>query len=151
MALIQIPQMNDTFHIQFPRRAFPRESHEKHFACHRLPLPCCLFKWLSSLAQVRESTSMPIANHPVAAIQDTEQPLGRDARMAWWARGPIRHVHPLGALFHPPGTWNRPASPRHREWIMNRDPSLSRLQGAASSQSTEFNAHDIVALAKLPA
>jgi alpha-L-fucosidase len=89
-------------------------------------------------------------DHPVKAIQDTETPAQRDARMAWWRQARFGMFIHWGLYSIPAGTWNGQRDPHIGEWIMN-DMSIPVAQYKALAKQfnpTEFSAHDIVALAK---
>ncbi len=88
--------------------------------------------------------------HPVAAIQDTETPAQRDARMAWWRDARFGMFIHWGLYSIPAGTWKGKQIPSIGEWIMNRGsiPVADYKALASQFNPTGFNAHDIVALAK---
>ena len=68
--------------------------------------------------------------HRVKAIQDTETPAQRDARMAWWREARFGMFIHWGLYSIPAGTWNGKQVPGIGEWIMNRRlHSRCRLQG----------------------
>ena len=104
----------------------------------------------SSLAQVEGEHINVDANHPVAAIQDTETAAQRDARMAWWREARFGMFIHWGLYSIPAGTWNGKQVPGIGEWIMNRGtiPVADYKALASKFNPTAFNAHDIVALAK---
>jgi len=102
------------------------------------------------LAQVEgEHINISVA-HPVPAIQDTESPAHRNARMAWWREARFGMFIHWGLYSIPAGTWNGQQIPGIGEWIMNRASIPVAPYQALASQfnPTAFNAHDIVALAK---
>ena len=88
--------------------------------------------------------------HPVAAIQDTETPAQKDARMAWWREARFGMFIHWGLYSIPAGTWNGKQIPWIGEWIMNRAsiPVADYKALAPQFNPTGFSAHDIVALAK---
>ncbi len=101
-------------------------------------------------AQVEGEHIQSNANHPVQAIQDTETPAQRDARMAWWREARFGMFIHWGLYSIPAGTWNGQQIPSIGEWIMNRAtiPVADYKALASQFNPTAFNAHDIVALAK---
>ena len=90
------------------------------------------------------------AQHPVPAIQDTETPAQRDARMQWWREARFGMFIHWGLYSIPAGTWNGKQIPGIGEWIMNNAsiPVADYKALAPKFNPTSFNAHDIVALAK---
>ena len=105
----------------------------------------------SSHAQLADSP--PIAtsnNHPVPAIQDTETPAQRDARMEWWREARFGMFIHWGLYSIPAGTWDGKQIPGIGEWIMNNAsiPVADYKALAKQFNPTGFSAHDIVALAK---
>lgn len=94
--------------------------------------------------------SAETANHPVKAIQDTETPAQKDARMAWWRDARFGMFIHWGLYSIPAGTWNGKQVPSIGEWIMNNAsiPVADYKALAPQFNPTGFNAHDIVALAK---
>jgi alpha-L-fucosidase len=101
-------------------------------------------------AQVEGEHIAVSPSHPVAAIQDTETPAQRDARMAWWRDARFGMFIHWGLYSIPAGTWNGKQVPDIGEWIMNRAsiPVAGYTALASQFNPTGFNAHDIVALAK---
>jgi alpha-L-fucosidase len=89
-------------------------------------------------------------NHPVKAIQDTETPAQRDARMAWWREARFGMFIHWGLYSVPAGTWNGKQTTHIGEWIMNdlSIPVADYKAFAKDFNPTGFSAHDIVALAK---
>jgi alpha-L-fucosidase len=89
-------------------------------------------------------------NHPVPAIQDTETPAQRDARMEWWREARFGMFIHWGLYSIPAGTWNGKQIPGIGEWIMNNAsiPVADYKALAKQFNPTGFSAHDIVALAK---
>ncbi len=88
--------------------------------------------------------------HPVPAIQDTETPAQRDARMAWWREARFGMFIHWGLYSIPAGIWDGKQVPRIGEWIMNNAsiPVAQYKALAPQFNPTGFSAHDIVALAK---
>jgi alpha-L-fucosidase len=105
---------------------------------------------LPAFAQIEGEHIAVSANHPVAAIQDTETPAQRDARMAWWREARFGMFIHWGLYSIPAGVWNGKEIPGIGEWIMNRAsiPVADYKALASQFNPTAFNAHDIVALAK---
>ena len=88
--------------------------------------------------------------HPVPAIQDTETPAQRDARMQWWREARFGMFIHWGLYSIPAGTWDGKQIPGIGEWIMNNAsiPVADYKALAPQFNPTSFSAHDIVALAK---
>ncbi len=105
---------------------------------------------LTAFAQVEGERIAVSSAHPVAAIQDTETPAQRDARMAWWRDARFGMFIHWGLYSIPAGTWDGKRIPGIGEWIMNNASIPVKDYKALASQfnPTSFNAHDIVALAK---
>lgn len=105
---------------------------------------------ISSFAQIEGEHIDVNAQHPVAAIQDTETPAQRDARMAWWRDARFGMFIHWGLYSIPAGTWKGKQVPGIGEWIMNRGsiPVADYKALASQFNPTAFSAHDIVALAK---
>jgi alpha-L-fucosidase len=102
-------------------------------------------------AQMQDSKPDTAAtNHPVAAIQDTETPAQRDARMQWWREARFGMFIHWGLYSIPAGTWNGKQTKSIGEWIMNdlSIPVADYKAFAKDFNPTAFSAHDIVALAK---
>jgi alpha-L-fucosidase len=102
------------------------------------------------LAQV-EGEHMDVADtHIIKAVQDTETPAQRDARMAWWREARFGMFIHWGLYAIPAGTWQGKQVPSIGEWIMNTGsiPVADYKALAPQFNPTGFNAHDIVALAK---
>ena len=104
----------------------------------------------SALAQLEGNHIATSADHPVPAIQDTETPAQRDARMDWWREARFGMFIHWGLYSIPAGTWDGKRIPGIGEWIMNDAsiPVADYKALAAKFNPTGFNAHDIVALAK---
>ena len=106
-----------------------------------------------SLAHGQLEGSKPDAqpvHHPVPAIQDTETPAQRDARMQWWREARFGMFIHWGLYSIPAGTWDGKQIPGIGEWIMNNAsiPVADYKALAPQFNPTSFSAHDIVALAK---
>jgi alpha-L-fucosidase len=88
--------------------------------------------------------------HPVPAIQDTETPAQRNARMAWWREARFGMLICWGLYAVPAGTWKGKQDANIGEWIMNNDsiPVADYKALAPQFNPTLYSAHDIVALAK---
>ncbi len=101
-------------------------------------------------AQVEGEHIKESSAHPVAAIQDTETPAQRDARMAWWREARFGMFIHWGLYSIPAGTWDGKRIPSIGEWIMNTAsiPVADYKALAPQFNPTAFSAHDIVALAK---
>jgi len=104
----------------------------------------------SALAQLEGNHIDTSNHHPVPAIQDTETPAQRDARMKWWRAARFGMFIHWGLYSIPAGTWDGKQIPGIGEWIMNRAsiPVADYKALAPKFNPTGFNAHDIVALAK---
>jgi alpha-L-fucosidase len=89
-------------------------------------------------------------NHTVRAIQETETPSQRDARMQWWREARFGMFIHWGLYSIPAGTWDGKQIPSVGEWIMNTAsiPVADYKALAPQFNPTAFSAHDIVALAK---
>jgi alpha-L-fucosidase len=91
-------------------------------------------------------------NHPVTAIQDTESPAQRDARMAWWREARFGMFIHWGLYSEAAGRWKgKPdPDPYNGEWIMNTMsiPVADYKTLAPKFNPTKFDAHTIVSLAK---
>jgi alpha-L-fucosidase len=88
--------------------------------------------------------------HPVPAIQDSETPAQRDARMAWWREARFGMFIHWGLYSIPAGEWHGQRTSHIGEWIMN-DLSIPVADYKAFAQDfnpTSFSARDIVALAR---
>jgi alpha-L-fucosidase len=104
-----------------------------------------------SHAQLESDKPFTISQkHPVPAIQDTETPAQRDARMQWWREARFGMFIHWGLYSIPAGTWNGKQIPSVGEWIMNTAsiPVADYKALAPQFNPTAFSAHDIVALAK---
>lgn len=119
-------------------------------------MPCRLVKaalacaLASACAVAQAATAASIGTHPVAAIQDTETPAQRTARMAWW------HAARYGMFIHwgvysvPAGVWHGKPVDGAGEWIMHeaRIPVAEYQQLPARLDPTQFDARTWVSLAK---
>ncbi|WP_263384117.1 alpha-L-fucosidase [Granulicella arctica] len=105
---------------------------------------------LPAVAQLEGNRIATSAAHPVPAVQDTETPAQRDARMAWWRDARFGMFIHWGLYSIPAGVWKGHADPEIGEWIMNHEsiPVADYKALATQFNPTAFNAHDIVALAK---
>ena len=105
---------------------------------------------LPLVAQLEGDRIATSSTHPVPAIQDTETPAQRDARMAWWRAARFGMFIHWGLYSIPAGSWKGEPVPGIGEWIMNRGtiPVADYDALASRFNPTAFNAHDIVALAK---
>ncbi len=105
---------------------------------------------LPLVAQLEGDRIATSSTHPVPAIQDTETPAQRDARMAWWRAARFGMFIHWGLYSIPAGSWKGEPVPGIGEWIMNRGtiPVADYDALASKFNPTAFNAHDIVALAK---
>lgn len=114
-------------------------------------IAACMTLSLQSQAQLEGSKADTTPeHHPVKAIQDTETPAQRDARMAWWREARFGMFIHWGLYAIPAGTWNGKQIPGIGEWIMNNAsiPVADYKALASQFNPTGFSAHDIVALAK---
>ncbi|HKR76222.1 MAG TPA: alpha-L-fucosidase [Rhodanobacter sp.] len=119
-------------------------------------MPCRLVKsalacaLVSAFAMAHAATPANTGTHPVAAIQDTETPAQRDARMAWWRAARYGMFIHWGVYSVPAGVWHGKPVPGAGEWIMN-DASIpvAAYQALAPQfDPVKFDAHAWVALAK---
>jgi alpha-L-fucosidase len=113
-------------------------------------IPLLAFCAPPSLAQAGGESHGTISTHPVAAIQDSETPSQRDARMRWWRDARFGMFIHWGLYSIPAGTWQGKQIPGVGEWIMNSAsiPVAQYKQLASEFDPTAFSAHDIVSLAK---
>ena len=104
----------------------------------------------SCLPLARDRRVWAAEGHPVPAIQDTETPAQRDARMAWWRAARFGMFIHWGLYAIPAGTWDGKQIPGIGEWIMNNAsiPVADYKALAPRFNPVGFSAHDIVALAK---
>ena len=132
------------FHLNPPRHSIVGST--RHYLALALLASATL-----AYAQVQgEKIDTHSGNHPVLAIQDTETPAQRDARMQWWREARFGMFIHWGLYSIPAGTWNGKRIPGVGEWIMNTAsiPVADYKALAPQFNPTAFNAHDIVALAK---
>ncbi len=131
----------------FEREDMSLKSAPRYLATAALLLSSCS---LPSFAQIEGERIAVSPAHPLAAIQDTETPAQRDARMAWWRDARFGMFIHWGLYSIPAGTWNGKQAPGVGEWIMNRAtiPVADYKALAKQFNPTSFNARDIVALAK---
>jgi alpha-L-fucosidase len=101
-------------------------------------------------AQLEGDKIATATKHPVAAVQDTETPAQRDARMKWFREARFGMFIHWGLYSIPAGVWDGKPVPSIGEWIMNRAsiPVADYKALAPKFNPTGFSAHDIVALAK---
>jgi alpha-L-fucosidase len=107
----------------------------------------CLCFFLLPFTASRAAAPAP---HPVPAIQDTETPTQRDARMAWWREARFGMFIHWGLYAVPGGMWKGVPEKGAGEWIMNRDkiPVAEYKALAPQFDPTKFDAEAWVALAK---
>src|ERR1700678_305696 len=120
-------------------------------ACRSIAIILLLAAASSTHAQLEgDKLNTQPANHPVPAIQDTETPAQRDARMQWWREARFGMFIHWGLYSIPAGTWDGKQIPGIGECIMNNAsiPVADYKALASQFNPTGFNAHDIVALAK---
>ncbi|MBD8899167.1 alpha-L-fucosidase [Rhodanobacter sp. DHG33] len=110
-------------------------------------LACAL---VSACAMAHAATPTNTGTHPVAAIQDTETPAQRDARMAWWRAARYGMFIHWGVYSVPAGVWHGKPVDGAGEWIMHdaRIPVAEYKQLPAQFDPTQFDAHTWVSLAK---
>jgi alpha-L-fucosidase len=91
--------------------------------------------------------------HPVRAIQDTETPAEKDARLAWFREARFGMFIHWGLYSVPAGRWKGKPDPEpyNGEWIMNQMsiPVAQYKALAPTFNPTKFDAHTIVSLAKV--
>ncbi len=95
-------------------------------------------------------TNVAAGKHATLAVQDTETPTQRNARMAWWREARFGMFIHWGLYSIPAGSWNGKEFDGLGEWLMNDAsiPVADYRALASQFNPTGFNAHDIVALAK---
>ncbi|MBD8880445.1 alpha-L-fucosidase [Rhodanobacter sp. 7MK24] len=110
-------------------------------------LACAL---ASTCAMAHAATPANAGTHPVAAIQDTETPAQRDARMAWWRAARYGMFIHWGVYSVPAGVWQGKPVDGAGEWIMHdaRIPVAEYKQLPARFDPMQFDAHTWVSLAK---
>jgi alpha-L-fucosidase len=120
-------------------------------ACRSIATALLLASASLSYAQLEGSKpdTQPV-NHPAPAIQDTETPAQRDARMQWWREARFGMFIHWGLYSIPAGEWHGQRTTHIGEWIMNdlSIPVADYKAFAKDFNPTGFSAHDIVALAK---
>jgi len=121
----------------------------RHFFASILCITCAGIG-IAARAQVSGEHYNISQQHRVKAVQDTETPAQRDARMAWWRTARFGMFIHWGLYSIPAGTWDGKHVPGIGEWIMNTGsiPVADYKALASKFDPTGFNAHDIVALAK---
>ncbi|MFK2929440.1 alpha-L-fucosidase [Dyella agri] len=104
----------------------------------------------SACAMAHAAAPANTGTHPVTAIQDTETPAQRDARMAWWRAARYGMFIHWGVYSVPAGVWHGNPVDGAGEWIMHdaRIPVAEYKQLPAQFDPTRFNAHTWVSLAK---
>jgi alpha-L-fucosidase len=110
-----------------------------------------IFTAATAHAQVEgEHLNTDPVHHPIPAVQDTETPAQRNARMAWFREARFGMFIHWGLYSIPAGVWNGKPIDGVGEWIMNTAsiPVADYKPLAPRFNPTAFNAHDIVALAK---
>jgi alpha-L-fucosidase len=101
-------------------------------------------------AQVEGEHIGTSSSHPVPAIQDTETPAEKDARMQWFRAARFGMFIHWGLYAIPAGRWNGKEVPGIGEWIMNRAsiPVAEYKALAPRFNPTQFSAAEIVGLAR---
>ena len=120
-------------------------------ACRSIAITLLLGATSSLHAQLEGDTPFTQSlTHSVRAIQETETPAQRDARMQWWREARFGMFIHWGLYSIPAGTWDGKQIPSVGEWIMNTAsiPVADYKALAPKFNPTAFSAHDIVALAK---
>ena len=104
----------------------------------------------SASAQLEGDHIATAKNHPVPAIQDTETPAQRDARMQWFREARFGMFIHWGLYAIPAGRWSTTSKTDAGEWIMNtyEIPVADYKALAPKFNPTKFSAHEIVSLAK---
>ena len=89
-------------------------------------------------------------SHPLPAIQDTETPAQKEARMRWFREARFGMFIHWGLYSIPAGRWHGKEVPGIGEWIMNRAsiPVADYEALAPKFNPTKFSAAQIVGLAK---
>jgi alpha-L-fucosidase len=128
----------------------PRATHVNR-ACRSIAITLLLAATSSVHAQLEsDKPYTQSVTHAVQAIQETETPAQRDARMQWWREARFGMFIHWGLYSIPAGTWDGKQIPSVGEWIMNQAsiPVADYKALAPKFNPTAFSAHDIVALAK---
>ncbi|GAC1415737.1 MAG: hypothetical protein NVSMB62_04160 [Acidobacteriaceae bacterium] len=109
-----------------------------------------LFGGTAAHAQLEGNSTATTPRHPVPAVQDTESPAQRDARMQWWREARFGMFIHWGLYSIPAGTWDGKQIPGIGEWIMNNAsiPVAEYKALAGKFNPVGFSARDIVSLAK---
>lgn len=125
------------------RRAFTR-------VCALTAIGQALTRALPGLAQVQGERYNIATAHPVPAIQDTETPEQKNARMEWFRQARFGMFIHWGLYSILAGRWEGKEVPGIGEWIMNRAsiPVAQYQALAARFNPTQFSAARIVGLAK---
>ena len=115
-----------------------------------MKIACLALATMLAASPLSHAQAAQAAPHPVPAIQDTETPAQRDARMAWWREARFGMFIHWGLYSIPAGTWDGKQIPSIGEWIMNNAsiPVADYKALAPKFNPVGFSAHDIVALAK---
>jgi alpha-L-fucosidase len=129
--------------MNLSRRAFAR-------VCALTATGRALAGALTSLGQVQGERYNMTGAHPVPAIQDTETPEQKNARMQWFREARFGMFIHWGLYSILAGRWDGKEIPGIGEWIMNSAsiPVAQYQALAARFNPTEFSAAGIVGLAK---
>ena len=129
--------------MNLSRRAFAR-------VCALTATGRALAGALTSLGQVQGERYNITGAHPVPAIQDTETPEQKNARMQWFREARFGMFIHWGLYSILAGRWDGKEIPGIGEWIMNSAsiPVAQYQALAARFNPTEFSAAGIVGLAK---
>jgi alpha-L-fucosidase len=129
--------------MNLSRRAFAR-------VCALTATGRALTSSLPGLAQVQGEHYKLATAHPVPAIQDTETPEQKNARMEWFREARFGMFIHWGLYSILAGRWDGKEVPGIGEWIMNRAsiPVAQYKALAARFNPTQFSAAGIVGLAK---
>jgi len=105
---------------------------------------------LASLCAHAAQTQHPTSSHPVPAVQDTETPAQREARMGWWREARFGMFIHWGLYAVPAGSWHGKPIDGIGEWIMYnaKIPVADYKKLAQQFDPVKFDAHAWVALAK---
>jgi alpha-L-fucosidase len=129
--------------MNLSRRAFAR-------VCALAATGRALAESLPGLAQVQGEHYHTSTAHPVPAIQDTETPEQKNARMQWFREARFGMFIHWGLYSILAGRWDGKEVPGIGEWIMNNAsiPVAQYQALAARFNPTQFSAAGIVGLAK---